>query len=347
MNQPNLRQLRYFDALAHHSHFGRAAVACAISQPALSMQIKELEETLGVVLIERGARQVRLTKFGEEAALRVRNILRLVDELGDVARASRDRLSGQLRIGMIPTVAPYLLPTVMANLNRTYPEVEIYVREALTSKLIQELADVRLDAAIVALPISEPSFTEVSLFAENFLLVRSREDAEKPVPSSRMLREMRLLLLEEGHCFRDQALSFCNMKSSPPRELLDASSLSTLVQMVSAGMGVTLIPEMAVAVETRSASVSVARFKNPQPSRTIGMIWRKTSPLAGQLLQLSELVGCSGRVLREQPHPGTSLPKSRTPMAMPFKHKRKLRNGPDIVEQAGDLPIRTLPRRSD
>ena len=124
--------------------------------------------------------------------------------------------------------------------------------------------------------MSEPSLAEVALFAENFLLVRPGEDEGTPVPSGETLREMRLLLLEEGHCFRDQALSFCNMQSSPPREMLDASSLSTLVQMVSAGIGVTLIPEMAVAVETRSASVSVARFKNPQPSRTIGMIWRKT-----------------------------------------------------------------------
>ena len=307
-----VRQLRYFDALAHHSHFGRAAAACAISQPALSMQIKELEETLGAVLMERGARQVRLTKFGEEAALRVRDILLLVDELGEFARASRDRLSGRLRIGMIPTIAPYLLPILMENLTRTHPEVDIYVREALTSKLIQELAEGRLDTAIVALPISEPSFTEVALFAENFLLVRPREDTGKPVPSSKMLREMRLLLLEEGHCFRDQALSFCNMKSSLPRDMLDASSLSTLVQMVSAGMGVTLIPEMAMAVEARSASVSVARFKNPQPSRTIGMIWRKKSPLARQLLQLSEVVCRSADVLRKQHNAGSSLRNSRT-----------------------------------
>jgi LysR family hydrogen peroxide-inducible transcriptional activator len=301
-----LRQLRYFDALARHSHFGHAATACTISQPALSMQIKELEEVLGAVLIERGARQVRLTKFGEEAALRVRDILRSVDELGDFARASRDRLAGRLRIGMIPTIAPYLLPTMIDNLTRLHPEIDIHVREALTSKLIQELAEGRLDTAIVALPVSEPSLAEVALFAENFLLVRSGEDEGKPVPSSRMLREMRLLLLEEGHCFRDQALSFCHMQSSPPRELLDASSLSTLVQMVSAGMGITLIPEMAVAVETRSGSVSVARFKDPQPTRTIGMIWRKTSPLAGQLLQLSELVCRSADAVREQPDPQSS-----------------------------------------
>jgi LysR family transcriptional regulator, hydrogen peroxide-inducible genes activator len=307
-----LRQLHYFDALAAHSHFGRAAAACAISQPALSMQIKELEEALGAVLIERGARQVRLTKFGEEAALRVRDILRSVDELADVARASRDWLSGRLRIGMIPTIAPYLLPTVITNLTRLYPELDIHVREALTSKLIGELADGRLDAAIVALPVSEPSLTEVALFAENFLLVRPAADDGTPVPSGEKLREMRLLLLEEGHCFREQALAFCDTQSPPPRGALDANSLSTLVQMVSAGMGVTLIPEMAVAVETRSASVSVAPFDDPQPSRSIGMIWRRTSPLAGQLLQLAKVVSRSAAALREQHKPASASHKRGT-----------------------------------
>jgi LysR family hydrogen peroxide-inducible transcriptional activator len=301
MIQMTLKQLRYFDALARHNHFGRAAAACSISQPAMSMQIKELEEALGAVLIERGARQVRLTRFGEEAALRVREILRAVDELGDFARASRGRFAGRLRIGLIPTIAPYLLPAVMGNLTRLHPELDIHVREALTSKLIEELAEGRLDTAIVALPVSEPSLTEVALFAENFLLVRPAEDKGTPVPGGEALREMRLLLLEEGHCFRDQALSFCNMQSSVPREVLDANSLSTLVQMVSAGLGVTLIPEMAVAVETRRAPVSVARFRETQPSRIIGMIWRKTSPLAVQLLKLSEAVGRSAGALRDRP----------------------------------------------
>ena len=306
-----LRQLRYFNALARQGHFGRAAEACAISQPALSMQIKDLEDALGGVLLERSPRQVALTTFGEEAAPRVRDILRLVDELEDLARASRDRLAGRLRIGMIPTIAPYLLPEVIGNLTRMHPELDIHVRETLTPKLIEELADGRLDTAIVALPVSEPSLVEVALFSEHFLLVRPGEDEGKPMPSSKMLRTMRLLLLEEGHCFRDQALSFCNMQSSPPREVLDASSLSTLVQMVSAGIGVTLIPEMAVAVETRSASVSVTRFKNPQPSRTIGMVWRKTSPLARQLLQFSEVVRLSADALSKQQHKPGSVSRNR------------------------------------
>lgn len=300
MNNLTIKQLRYFEALVRHSHFGRAADACAISQPAMSVQIRELEESLGTDLFERGARQVRLTSFGEEFALRVREILRSVDELGDIARASQDRLTGRLRIGVIPTIAPYLLPTIVGNLTRQYEGLDIHVRETLTRKLIGEVAEGRLDTAIVALPISEPSLNEVALFTENFVLVRPGEDEGKPVPNAEKLREMRLLLLEEGHCFRDQALSFCNMHSQGPRELLDGSSLSTLVQMVGAGIGVTLIPEMAVAVETRSASVSVARFKNPQPSRTIGMIWRKTSPLGKQLKEIAEVVRQSADMLRER-----------------------------------------------
>src|SRR5262249_317279 len=205
-----LRQLRYFDALARHGHFGRAAEACAISQPALSMQIKEMEESLGGVLLERNARQVALTTFGEELAGRVRDILRAVHQLGDFGRARRDLLPGRLRVGMIPTIAPYLLPKVIGNLKRMHPQLDIRVREALTAKLIEELAEGRLDTAIVALPVSEPSLAEVALFAENFLLVRPGEDAGERVPGVDTLRDMRLLLLEEGDCLRDQALSVCS-----------------------------------------------------------------------------------------------------------------------------------------
>jgi LysR family hydrogen peroxide-inducible transcriptional activator len=285
-----LKQLRYFEALARHGHFGRAAAACSISQPALSEQIKELEETLGAALFERGARQVRITSFGEEFGRRVRDILRGVDELEGLARASRDRLLGRLRIGVIPTIAPYLLPRVIRALTRAYADLDINVRETITPKLIEELAEGRIDAAIVALPVSEPAFTEVALFTEEFLLVRPARTAGGSPPGVKDLRAMRLLLLEEGHCFRDQALSFCDLNAARPREMLDATSLSTLVQMVGAGIGVTLIPEMAVAVETRSAPVCVARFVRPKPSRTVGMIWRKTSPLTRQLLQVSDVV---------------------------------------------------------
>ena len=300
MNSMTLKQLRYFEALTRHGHFGRAADACSVSQPALSMQIKELEASLGSVLFERGPRHIRLTGFGEDFAARVREILRSVDELDHMVQAARDGLAGRLRIGVIPTVAPYLLPSIIGDLTETNAGLDLHVRETLTPKLIRELAEGQLDTAIVALPVSEPSFTEVALFKETFVLVRPGEDEGKPVPGPESLREMRLLLLEEGHCFRDQALSFCSMQSALPREMLDGSSLTTLVQMVGAGIGVTLIPEMAVSVETRSASVSIARFSRPEPSRTIGMIWRKTSPLSEQLMTIAEHVRVSAERMRKR-----------------------------------------------
>jgi len=290
----SIRHLRYFEALAQHGHFGRAADACAISQPALSLQVKELEGILGASLVERGARQIRLTGLGEEFAARARVILQSIDELADLGRASDGPLSGRLRIGVIPTVAPYLLPRIIRALTARYPLIDLRPREAVTKRLIDDLLEGRLDTAIVALPVSEPALTEHPLFDEEFVLVRPVEDAGKPVPSAQMLREMRLLLLEEGHCFRDQALSFCKLSTAPPRDLMEGSSLATLVQMVGAGIGVTLIPQMAVPVETRSATVSIARLAAPRPSRTIGMVWRRTSPLSAQLAQLAETVRATG-----------------------------------------------------
>ena len=293
-----LKQLRYVDALARHGHFGRAAEASAISQPALSAQIKELEAALGNRLFER-ARQVRLTPFGVEFVDRARDILGRVDDLGDLARAAGSRLVGRLRIGVIPTIAPYFLPTLLETLSGSYRDLDIHIRETLTPTLLQELQEGRIDTAILALPVSEPSLTEVALFAEDFVLVRAAADAGKPVPDAEALREMRLLLLEEGHCFRDQALSFCKLKPGLAKDGLDASTLSTLVQMVSAGIGVTLIPEMAVTVEARSAPVAVTRFEPPRPSRGVGMVWRKNSALSEQLEQIAEKVRTTAQEMRQ------------------------------------------------
>lgn len=301
MTNLTLKQLRYFEALARQGHFGRAADVSGVTQPALSVQIRDLEASLGAALFERSARRVQLTAFGEDFAVRVRDILRAVDELGELARASKGGLSGRLRVGVIPTIAPYLLPSIISGINQSFPELDVHVRETLTDRLLEELVDGRLDTAILALPISDPALEEVELFEENLLLVRPKSDAGKPAPDRESLKAMRLLLLEEGHCFRDQALSFCNIQSSQTREGLDGSSLSTLVQMVDAGIGVTFIPEMAAAVESRSASVSLARFADPQPSRRIGMIWRRSSPLAKQLQQLSNLVRDAAEAVRTQP----------------------------------------------
>ena len=290
-----LKHLRYFQALAQHRHFGRAADACAISQPALSLQIKELEALFGVALVERNAREIRLTSVGEALLDKARGILLAVGELDDLARSAKGPLVGRLRMGVIPTVAPYLLPRIIAALSDRLPELDLHLREAMTEVLIAELQEGRLDVAILALPISEPTLTEFALFDEDFVLVRPAEDAGNPVPSPQTLQTMRLLLLEEGHCFRDQALSFCQMDATRPGALMEGSSLSTLVQMVGAGMGVTLIPDMAVDMETRSADVAIARFPAPRPRRTIGMVWRKSNPLAEQLMQMGAIVRGAAR----------------------------------------------------
>ncbi|TMV09264.1 hydrogen peroxide-inducible genes activator [Arenibacterium halophilum] len=282
------KQLRYFEALARHRHFGRAAEACAISQPALSVQIKELEAMFGASLIERNARDIRLSGLGEALLVRARDILRAVDELEDLTRSTKGALAGPLRLGLIPTVAPYLLPGLITHMAQTFPDLDVRPRETVTQTLIRDLIDGRLDVAILALPISEPALVETALFDEEFVLVRPQDDADKPVPRPEALREMRLLLLEEGHCFRDQAISFCKLPSAPPRDLMEGSSLSTLVQMVGAGIGVTLIPEMAVPLESLNARVSLARMAEPRPKRSIGMVWRRSSPLAKELAVLAE-----------------------------------------------------------
>ena len=290
-----MRHLRYFDALAREGHFGRAAAACTISQPALSVQIRELENLLGAALVERGGRRLALTPVGAEVAARAGAILRSVDELGDLARAGAGALTGELRLGLIPTIAPYLFPAIFARVARETPGLDLRPREAITSRLVADLRAGRLDAAIVALPVSEPSLTEHALFEEEFVLARRAAEAGEPAPDPEQLSRMRLLLLEEGHCFRDQALSFCSRSRTPPRDVIEGGSLSTLVQMVGAGIGVTLLPQMAAALETRSSGVVVTRLPAPAPSRRVGMIWRAGSPLAGHFLRFAELVRAAAR----------------------------------------------------
>lgn len=295
-----MKQLRYFDAVARSGHFGRAAEACAISQPALSVQIREMEETMGAALFERGPRQVHLTALGAAMVPRVRAILRAVDELSDLSRAAQGRLSGPLRLGVIPTIAPYLLPALVGALAQSHPGLELAPREAVTGKLIAALTEAQLDAAILALPVSEPSLAEVPLFTEDFVLIRPASEAGKPVPSAEALPQMRLLLLEEGHCFRDQALEFCKVGGVTPRTVMEGSSLATLTQMVGAGIGVTLLPEIALPVETRSAPVSVARLAAPAPSRRVGLVWRRSSPLAEQLTGVAAVIAEVGTALRDR-----------------------------------------------
>ena len=302
----SIKHLRYFAALAQHRHFGRAADACAISQPALSLQIKDLEELLGAQLVERDRRQIRLTSLGETFAGRAQQILRSVDELADLARASNPSLSGRLRIGMIPTVAPYLLPAVIRRLTERFPAVDLRPREAVTGKLTEDLISGGLDIAVMALPASELSLQDHPLFDEEFVLVRPVADRHKPAPGIDSLRQMRLLLLEEGHCFRDQALAFCNMTSGLAQDPMEGSSLATLVRMVGAGMGVTLIPEMAIAAETSAVEVSIARLAEPRPARRIGLVWRRTNPLAQHFTEVGDIVREEHAMLRR--HDGAVRP---------------------------------------
>ena len=290
MNLPTLRQLQYLKLLAEHGSFGRAAEAAHVTQPTLSAGVQELEKILGGPVVDRARSGVILTAIGEVALGKATTILNEAEELVQSARNAGQPLTGRFRLGVIPTVAPYLLPRLMQDLAAEFPALDLRLRETITGNLIEDLLDGRLDAAIVALPVFEPALHEEPLFDEEFVLVRPAAEAGRPVPGAEGLRQMRLLLLEEGHCFRDQALSFCKLGPAGPRELMEGSSLATLVQMVGAGIGVTLIPEMAVPVETRSANVALARLPAPRPTRTIGMVWRKTSPLAAQMHDIARLL---------------------------------------------------------
>ena len=293
MTKITLRQLRYFEALAQHRHFGVASNACSVTQPALSMQIRDFELALGVNLFEKGTHPVQLTPLGRIIAAKSKAIMLDVAELEELVRASDNQPLINLRLGVIPTVAPYIFSRIAKDLTMHFTGLNLKMREAITSKLITAVIDGELDAAIIALPASEPRLRELELFRENFLLVRPKADAKKPVPRPEMLREMRLLLLEEGHCFRDQALTFCKMGSSNTQDVMDGNSLTTLVQMVAAGFGVTLIPEMAAEFEGRIPNISIAKFHKNPPKRKIGMVWRRNSPLQDKYIEIAQIVKAS------------------------------------------------------
>ena len=293
MTKITLRQLRYFEALAQHRHFGVASNACSVTQPALSMQIRDFEVALGVSLFEKGTHPVQLTPLGRIIAAKSKAIMLDVAELEELVRASDNQPLINLRLGVIPTVAPYIFSRIAKDLTMHFTGLNLKMREAITSKLITAVIDGELDAAIIALPASEPRLRELELFRENFLLVRPKADAKKPVPRPEMLKEMRLLLLEEGHCFRDQALTFCKMGSSDTQDVMDGNSLTTLVQMVAAGFGVTLIPEMAAEFEGRIPNISIAKFHKNPPKRKIGMVWRRNSPLQDKYIEIAQIVKAS------------------------------------------------------
>ena len=288
-----LRQLHYFTAVARTGHYGRAAEACAVTQPALSVQVQELEAQLGVVLFERGRKGVMLTADGRAIAERAAKILASAQDLADHARHANKPLTGVLHFGMIPTVAPYLLPPLLPMLKRSFPDLELHVRETQTAILLAELADAKLDVALVALPVADPDLECSALIKDRFMLAVPRDFKTKGrvVVDAALLRQERLLLLEEGHCFRDQALSYCALQQSSALNTLGASSFATIVRMVANGHGITLLPEMAVSTEVRGKEVRLLRIRDPEPTRTLGLAWRKSSPrkrdfeALGRLLQ--------------------------------------------------------------
>ncbi len=286
-----LRQLRYLDALARHRHFGRAAEDCAVSQPALSMQIRDMERYLGVELVERRTGDAALTETGADIARRGKQILSAVNDLADFAHHRGQLLCGPLRLGIIPSVAPYLLPRMLPALQERYPELRLELRETQTRALLDELERGSLDAVMAALPLGNADIETMALFEDAFLLAvpagEKLSRSGKITPASIDLR--RLILLEEGHCLRDQALAFCAVTNRDSVEF-GATSLTTVMQMVANGYGVTLLPEIAVEIEARDSRVKLLPFSDPKPRRTIGLAWRKTSSRAADFRMLGEVV---------------------------------------------------------
>jgi LysR family hydrogen peroxide-inducible transcriptional activator len=286
-----LRQLRYLASLARHRHFGRAAEECAISQPALSMQIRELEREIGTELVERRPGEIALTDTGRDVAERAAGILAAARDLVDFAR-HRTLLSGGLKLGIIPTLAPYVLPRVLPRLQAAHPDLRLEVRETQTRLLLDELTRGDLDCVILALPVEGADVETLRLFDDAFLLAVPAGDA-LPAQDRVGVEDVdqdRLILLEEGHCLRDQALAFCTARHHDQPAGLGATSLTTVMQMVANGYGVTLVPQVAVDAEVRDARVRLMRFAAPEPARTVGLAWRRTSPRKADFEALGRIV---------------------------------------------------------
>jgi LysR family hydrogen peroxide-inducible transcriptional activator len=287
-----LKQLRYLTALAEHRHFGRAADACAISQPALSMQIRALEKDLGVALVERRHGDIALTETGRELARRGEAVLAGAQDLVALARRRSAPLTGTLALGVIPTLAPYVLPKLLPALQRQFAGLKVELRETQTETLVAELMRGALDVLLLALPVQEVEAASLALFDDPFVLAVPRGD---PRPDGATVRAddvdlARLILLEEGHCLRDQALAFCAGDRRDKSFGLGATSLATVLQMVANGYGITLLPQVAVETEARDKRVKLLRFARPTPKRVIGLAWRPSSPRKSDFTALGRTV---------------------------------------------------------
>jgi LysR family transcriptional regulator, hydrogen peroxide-inducible genes activator len=288
---PTLRQLRYLIAVAEHRHFGRAADECLVTQSTLSAGLRELEDLLGVTLVSRGRRQVMLTPLGEEIVRRAQTLLRAAEELVDAARVGGKPLTGLLRLGLIPTIGPYLLPRALPVVRARYPELRLYLREDQTARLIDLVRRGKLDAGVIALPYAVADLETMVLGNDPLLVAcpKGHSFAKRESIVGEMLASERLLLLEDGHCLRDHALTACRLLPGLANEDLQATSLDTLVQMVANGMGITLIPRLAVETETRrEPDLCVVPLADAQAAREIALVWRAGSVRAMDIKLLGE-----------------------------------------------------------
>jgi len=297
-----LRQLSYFKALAEQRNFGRAAEVVHVSQPALSVQIREMEKTLGGILVERQARDVVLTPFGRRILEHAERVLDASQALADAARW-RGGLSGQLRLGLIPTIAPYILPAALEAMRSRDISLDVQVQEAKTGRLLADLRSGKLDAAVIALPAGEEGLVEIPLFEDRFLLAGTAARLALQEQGAEALRPMelgasQLLLLEEGHCLTDQALDVCGRGRGHAQINMGASSLSTLSRLVAAGFGLTLMPELAALQEQRAApSMCLMRFSSPEPARMVGLVRREASEDDGWCAALATMLREVGEAL--------------------------------------------------
>ncbi len=293
MSTLTLRQLQYFLAVAELRHFGKAAEKCCVTQPALSTQIRELEETLSVQLVDRKRGHLNLTAEGEDIAHHAQAVLAAVRELEECARGPTAKPVGTLRLGIIPSLAPYLLPPLLPKLRAIYPDLQLEIHETVTQNLVAGLTEGALDAIVIAIPIGASQIEIMELFEDRFLLARRRVVGEgrPPVSASESIRNEKLLLLHDVHCLRDQVISYCQSVGQPMLSEFGGSSLATIVRMVASGYGVTLLPEIAADAEFIDARIELVPLGPPEPRRTVGLAWRKTSARKRDFRAIGELIG--------------------------------------------------------
>ena len=298
----SIRQLQYVVAVAHTLGFHKAAARCHVSQPTLSAQLQQLESVLGVKLFERDRRRVVVTGVGVEIVARARRVLVEVDDLVAAATRAREPFTGTLRVGVIPTIAPYLLPEVMPAIQARYPKLSLVYREEKTSDVVGELGEGTLDAGVLALEAEIGDLAHAVIAKDPFVvaLPKGHPLARKKRLSVADLEDAHVLLLDEGHCFRDQALALC-AKADADEASFRATSLATLAQMVSSGAGITLLPALAVPVENRRGQLEVRPFVKPSPGRTLVLAWRPRSPFGDALIHMAATIRGAWRALHHRP----------------------------------------------